>query len=183
MTLAQYREGFSDYHQGRLSALHILSSPVLPKYEVDIKEEDRQKLQDLITSASKKQQAPVVFFGQSDTDKGNLLSRLSRQLQLAVCWIDCQRLVSKYIGETEKNLARIVADAQSSQWILFFDEADALFGKRTEVKDSHNKFAGTELKLILDRLLDYKGLSIFSLHQQSILDKVKNRLSCIIHCR
>lgn len=183
MALADYRIGFSDYHPGRLSALHILSSPVLPKYEVDIKEEDRQKLQDLITTASKKQQASVIFYSQSAPDKGNLLSRLSRQLQLPVCWVDCQSLISKYIGETEKNLARIVADAQSNQWILFFDEADALFGKRTEVKDSHDKFANTELKLLLDRLLDYKGLSIFSLHQQTILDKVKNRLSCIIHCR
>jgi SpoVK/Ycf46/Vps4 family AAA+-type ATPase len=183
MTIAQYRVGFSDYQQGRLSALHMLSSPVLPKYEVDISLEDRQKLLDLVTLTSKKQQACAIFFGRSDADKANLLSRLSRQLQLSVCWIDCQHLISQYIGETEKNLARIVADAESSQWILLFDEADALFGKRAEPKDSHDNYADPQLKRLLDRILSYNGLSIFSLHRQASLDRVKSRFSCVIHCR
>lgn len=181
MTLAQYRVGFSDYHQGRLSALHILSSPVLPKYEVDITEEDRQKLQDLISRTSKKQMACAVFFGQSDADKANTLSRLSRQLKLGVWWIDCQPLISQYIGETEKNLARILADAESTHAILFFAEADALFSKNTELQDSHDKYADPHLKHLLDRLLNYNGLSIFSLREKSTLERIKNRLSSVIH--
>ena len=182
MALADYRTGFSDYQQGRLAALHILSAPVVAKYDVDISLEDRQKLEDLLTKTSKQQFASAVLFGRSDTDKANILSRLSRQLQLCVCWVDCQYLLSHYIGETEKHLARLVADAQTNQWILFFAEADALFARQSEPKDSHENHTDPHLKQVLDRILGYNGLSIFSLQQQPTLDRVRSRLSCVIHC-
>ena len=69
------------------------------------------------------------------------------------------QLVSKYIGETEKNLERILGNTQRGNAVLFFDEADALFGKRTDVKDAHDRFANTEISLLLTRLESYEGLA------------------------
>jgi len=76
--------------------------------------------------------------------------------------IDLRAVVSKYVGETEKNLSRIFAEAGSSQAILFFDEADALFGKRTDVQDSHDRYANAELDDLLRRLESFPGLVLFA---------------------
>ena len=72
--------------------------------------------------------------------------------------IDLSQVTSKYIGETEKNLERIFNKAESKNWILFFDEADALFGKRTEIKDSHDRYANQEVSYLLSRLENYQGV-------------------------
>lgn len=74
--------------------------------------------------------------------------------------IDLSRLISKYIGETEKNLETIFKTAEEKDWILFFDEADALFGKRTEVKDAHDKYANQEVSYLLQRIESYTGVLI-----------------------
>ena len=76
--------------------------------------------------------------------------------------IDLSAVVSKYIGETEKNLDRLFDSADSKQWILFFDEADALFGKRSEVKDSHDRYANIEIAYLLQKLESFHGLAIFA---------------------
>jgi SpoVK/Ycf46/Vps4 family AAA+-type ATPase len=76
--------------------------------------------------------------------------------------VDLSAVVSKYIGETEKNLSRIFVEAESSQAILFFDEADALFGKRSDVKDSHDRYANTEVAYLLQRLESFPGLVLFA---------------------
>ena len=76
--------------------------------------------------------------------------------------IDLSTVVSKYIGETEKNLSRIFDQAQSKGWILFFDEADALFGKRTKVEDAHDKYANQEVSYLLQRIEDFDGIIILA---------------------
>ena len=81
------------------------------------------------------------------------------------------QVVSKYIGETEKNLERILSDAQRSNAVLFFDEADALSGKRTNVKDAHGRFANTEISLLLTRLESYEGLAILATNSRHNLDQ------------
>jgi len=79
--------------------------------------------------------------------------------------------VSKYIGETEKNLYRLMGTAEQSKGILFFDEADALFGKRTEVKDSHDRYTNIEIYYALQRVEDDMGLEILSTNRRSLLDQ------------
>ena len=79
--------------------------------------------------------------------------------------------VSKYIGETEKNLKRLFDAAEQGGAILFFDEADALFGKRTEVKDSHDRYANIEVNYLLQRMEDYRGLAILATNRKSVLDR------------
>ena len=85
--------------------------------------------------------------------------------------VDLSQLVSKYIGETEKNLAVIFKEAERKNWILFFDEADALFGKRTDVKDSHDRYANREINVILDRLQKFPGIVIVASSSKQSIDK------------
>ena len=80
-------------------------------------------------------------------------------------------VVSKYIGETEKNLANLFAKAEGQDWILFFDEADALFGKRTGVKDAHDRYANQEVAYLLQRIEDYPGLVVLSTNLKANLDE------------
>jgi SpoVK/Ycf46/Vps4 family AAA+-type ATPase len=80
-------------------------------------------------------------------------------------------VVSKYIGETEKNLRKVFDAAEQSGAILFFDEADALFGKRSEVKDSHDRYANIEINYLLQRMEDYRGLAILATNMKSLLDQ------------
>jgi SpoVK/Ycf46/Vps4 family AAA+-type ATPase len=96
---------------------------------------------------------------------------LANDLQLDLFRIDLAGVVSKYIGETEKNLRNVFDAAEESGAILFFDEADALFGKRTEVRDSHDRYANIEVNYLLQRMEDYCGLAILCTNRRSALDR------------
>src|SRR5699024_10733916 len=89
--------------------------------------------------------------------------------------IDLSLTVSKYIGETEKNLARIFDWASDKQWILFFDEADALFGKRTEISSAHDRYANQEVSYLLQRMEDYPGMVILATNLKSNIDEAFTR--------
>jgi SpoVK/Ycf46/Vps4 family AAA+-type ATPase len=91
----------------------------------------------------------VLFFGPSGTGKTMAAEVIANELQLDLYKIDLSQVVSKYIGETEKNLDRIFTSAEGANAILFFDEADALFGKRSEVKDSHDRYANIEIGYVV----------------------------------
>ncbi len=95
---------------------------------------------------------------------------LANELGLDLYRIDLASVVSKYIGETEKNLRRVFDAAESSGAILLFDEADALFGKRSEVKDSHDRYANIEVSYLLQRMEAYRGLAILTTNLKSALD-------------
>ena len=96
--------------------------------------------------------------------------------------IDLSSVVSKYIGETEKNLRRVFEAAEDSGAILVFDEADALFGKRSDVKDSHDRYANIETSYLLQRMEAYRGLAILTTNMKSALDPAfKRRLRFIVH--
>lgn len=113
----------------------------------------------------------VLFSGSSGVGKTMSAEVLANHLSLDLYRIDLAGIVSKYIGETEKNLRRIFDTAEQSGAILFFDEADALFGKRTEVKDSHDRYANIEVNYLLQRMEDYRGLAILATNKKSALDK------------
>jgi hypothetical protein len=112
----------------------------------------------------------ALFAGPSGTGKTLAAEVLAGQLDLDLYRIDLSGVVSKYIGETEKNLRRVFDAAEQSGAILFFDEADALFGKRSEVKDSHDRYANIEVSYLLQRMEDYRGLAILATNLKSHLD-------------
>ena len=112
----------------------------------------------------------ALFAGPSGTGKTFAAEVLSKRLDLDLYRIDLSQVVSKYIGETEKNLSRIFTAAEHGGAILLFDEADALFGKRSEVKDSHDRYANVEVSYLLQQMEAYRGLAILTTNQKSALD-------------
>src|SRR4029077_8125382 len=112
----------------------------------------------------------VMFVGASGTGKTMAAEVIASELGLDLFRIDLSQVVNKYIGETEKNLRRIFDAADESGAILLFDEADALFGKRSEVKDSHDRYANIEVSYLLQRMEAYRGLAILTTNMKSALD-------------
>jgi hypothetical protein len=113
----------------------------------------------------------ALFAGESGTGKTMAAEVIANELKLDLFRIDISAVVSKYIGETEKNLRKLFDAAEDSGAILFFDEADALFGKRSEVKDSHDRYANIEINYLLQRMESYRGLAILATNMKSALDK------------
>ena len=112
----------------------------------------------------------ALFAGESGTGKTLAAEVLARTLQLDLFRIDLSAVVSKYIGETEKNLRRVFDAAEDSGAMLLFDEADALFGKRSEVKDSHDRYANIEVSYLLQRMESYRGLAVLTTNHRAALD-------------
>jgi ATPase family associated with various cellular activities (AAA) len=112
----------------------------------------------------------ALFAGASGTGKTMAAEVLARELRLDLYRIDLSQVVSKYIGETEKNLRRVFDAAEAGGAVLLFDEADALFGKRSEVKDSHDRYANIEISYLLQRMESYRGLAILTTNMKSVLD-------------
>jgi len=113
----------------------------------------------------------ALFVGESGTGKTLAAEVLANELGLDLYRIDLATVVSKYIGETEKNLRRVFDAAEDSGAILLFDEADALFGKRSEVKDSHDRYANVEVSYLLQRMEAYRGLAILTTNMKATLDR------------
>ena len=113
----------------------------------------------------------ALFYGPPGTGKTFTAGILGNELKKPVYKIDISMVVSKYIGETEKNLELLFARAEDKGWILFFDEADALFGKRTDVRDAHDKYANQEVSYLLQRIEDYDGLIILATNKKNNIDE------------
>ena len=113
----------------------------------------------------------LLFAGPSGTGKTMAAEILARELGLDLYKIDLSTIVSKYIGETEKNLSRIFSEAATSNAILFFDEADALFGKRSEVRDAHDRYANIEINYLLQRMEEYEGVVILATNLRKNMDE------------
>jgi hypothetical protein len=112
----------------------------------------------------------ALFYGPPGTGKTLTAGILGNEMGKDVYKIDLSMVVSKYIGETEKNLEMLFARAEDKGWILFFDEADAIFGKRTSVRDAHDKYANQEVSYLLQRIEDYNGLIILATNMKSNID-------------
>jgi AAA+ superfamily predicted ATPase len=112
----------------------------------------------------------ALFFGPSGTGKTMAAMGIARELDIQILRLDLSRVVSKYIGETEKNLDRVFTDAQASGAAILIDEADALLGKRSEVKDAHDRYANIEVAYLLQRLEAYEGLAILTTNMRKNLD-------------
>jgi len=123
----------------------------------------------------------ILFTGSPGTGKTMAAQVMANELDLELYRINLSAVVSKYVGETEKNLNMIFEEASKSLCILFFDEADALFGKRTEVKDSQDKYQNMEAAFLLQKMEDYDGISILATNYQQNLDEAfKRRIQYVV---
>lgn len=124
----------------------------------------------------------ALFDGPSGTGKTLTAALMGKEVGADVYSLDLSSVVSKYIGETEKNLSALFDRGEEADWILFFDEADALFGKRTSVKDSHDRYANQETSYLLERIEDYSGLVILATNLRDRLDDaVRKRVQSVVH--
>lgn len=129
-----------------------------------------------------KQGYRALFHGPPGTGKTLTAALLGKQTGRDVYRIDLSMVISKFIGETEKNLSNLFAKAENKDWILFFDEADALFGKRTNVRDAHDKYANQETAYLLQRIENYNGLVILASNFKSNIDEAfVRRFQSIVH--
>jgi SpoVK/Ycf46/Vps4 family AAA+-type ATPase len=113
----------------------------------------------------------ALFAGPSGTGKTMAAEAIAAELDLPLYRIDLSQVVNKYIGETEKNLRRLFDAAGSADVILFFDEVDALFGRRAEVKDAHDRYVNLEISCLLQRMEEFKGLAILATNRKKDLDE------------
>jgi len=124
----------------------------------------------------------ALFYGPPGTGKTLTATLLGKYTGKNVFRIDLSRVVSKYIGETEKNLANLFDKAEHKNWILFFDEADAFFGKRTDIRDAHDKYANQEVAYLLQRIESHNGLVILATNKRDNIDEAfARRFQAIIH--
>jgi hypothetical protein len=124
----------------------------------------------------------ALFYGPPGTGKTFTATLLGKEFNKDVYRIDLSQVVSKYIGETEKNLEKIFQKAEDKNWILFFDEADALFGKRTSVSSAHDRYANQETSYLLQRIEDFNGLVILASNNKTNIDSAfLRRFNAIIH--
>ncbi|OUL36294.1 ATP-binding protein [Nostoc sp. 106C] len=171
----------------RLEELAQRIEPAATWEELVLPEAQRQVLRDIAVHVRQRSQVydtwcfrtkgnrglgiSALFAGSSGTGKTMAAEVLARELRLDLYRIDLSSVVSKYIGDTEKNLRRVFDAAESSGVILLFDEADALFGKRSEVKDSHDRHANIEVSYLLQRMEAYRGLAILTTNLKDALDQ------------
>ena len=171
-------------------ALDQLAQPITPKVgwdEIQLPERERRQLAEIAAQVrnrtevyedwgfreklSRGEGISVLFAGDSGTGKTMAAEVLAGELGLLLYRIDLSGVVSKFIGETEKNLRKLFDAAEDGGAILLFDEADALFGKRSEVKDSHDRYANIEINYLLQRMESYRGLAILTTNMKSSLDQ------------
>jgi hypothetical protein len=156
-----------------------------PLREIAVHVRQRTKVYDTWGFASKGARGlgiSALFAGVSGTGKTMAAEVLANDLRLDLYRIDLSAVVSKYIGETEKNLRRVFDAAEEGGAILLFDEADALFGKRSEVKDSHDRYANIEVSYLLQRMEAYRGLAILTTNLKNALDTAfMRRIRFIVH--
>jgi hypothetical protein len=199
---AAIQRGDLIHRQDLVTAARVHSSPNLaglarkiePRYEWDdivLPDDQRVMLRELIQTVQGRglvmeewgvgrklktsSGVTVLFAGPPGTGKTMSAEVIAGELGLDLYKIDLSMVVSKFIGETEKNLGKIFDEAQSSSAILFFDEADAIFGKRSEVKDSHDRYANMEVSYLLQRMEQYDGVTILATNLRANMDEAFTR--------
>lgn len=154
--------------------------------DLKIKKASRSKFKKLNTKLHDAgyDKALMLFYGASGTGKTLAAQILAKNLKREIHYLNLSQFVSKYIGETEKNLNLLFKKVENKNWILFFDEADSLFGKRSEVKDAHDRYANQEVSYLLQRIESHPGIVILSANKKRIKSKAfKKRFDSVIKFR
>jgi SpoVK/Ycf46/Vps4 family AAA+-type ATPase len=148
----------------------IMKDGDLPEKQRRVLHEIAVHVQQVAGGPSHRRGTVVLFYGSHSTGQTLAAQTLAGELGLDLYRVDLSEVVSKYIGETEKNLQRVFEAAEEAGAILLFDEADALFGKRTKVKDSHDRYANVEINYLLQKLESYGGLTILTTNTKESID-------------
>ncbi|WP_284190064.1 ATP-binding protein, partial [Zoogloea oryzae] len=181
----------------RALRLATRSTPTVPWHRVVLPPQTRDRLEDLIrrvrrrvgvqlrwqmTRGERGRSVIGLLYGESGTGKTLAAEAIATRLHLPMLSVDLSLVVSKYIGETEKNLSELFAAAEGYAALLFFDEADALFGRRTNVQDAHDRYANIEVNYLLQRLESFEGCAILATNlMQGVDDAFLRRFDQVVH--
>lgn len=182
-----HRPGWTDFNQSdpgiTLVQLFAWLAEEL-QYRLDHVPERTRVVLERISARLRKRRRPIraLIIGKDKTTRSASIRFVARKFGLRFFRVDLSAVAGKYIGETEKNISRLLASAEASGAILFFDEADALFGRRTKVRNAHDRYANQEVSYLLKRLEDYKGLVILATNSKAKMDEdFLRRLRCVLH--
>ena len=151
-----------------------------PAGEAQLAPEKLEQIKAIASEFQMKAGQVALIVGASSSQETMTGSLLGKYTNRDVYRVDLSAVVSKYIGETEKNLSQVFESGEKLDAVLFFDEADALFGKRTEVSDAENRFANQEVGYLLERIENYPGLSILATNLRSDLEDAVLRMTWVI---
>lgn len=168
-----------------LDQLTDLAQKIKPRANPRLAESQKLILKDICSqardTAGKSCDTLVLFTGVDSAEKATGAEVVAKDLKRDLYRIDLSRVVSKYIGETEKNLDRIFKAGDSAAAILFLDEAEALFGKRSEVKDAHDRYANLQIGYLLQQLESFKGVVVLSANRkENIPDAFRRRIRYVV---
>jgi len=159
-----------------------LLQPLTPRPADKVPPEQRAALYEVVAQSRETPKGGAVLFGGGAGPAGMLAAEvIASELGLEAYRIDLGGIVSKYIGETEKNIDRVFLAAERARAVLFFDEADALFGKRTDVKDAHDRYANLEVGYLLQRIEAYDGVAVLAINQRVNVDPaIRRRIRYVV---
>jgi SpoVK/Ycf46/Vps4 family AAA+-type ATPase len=183
VSIKEYRKVFLDYQQGHIVPLGLFSHPNDQKREAVLSDEDKVSLQDAVSKAAKGELVTVLLYGHSDSNKALILNQLAHLSDSLVYVLDLAQLSTDHIGETEKNLARIIAEVQSSEAILFFDEADALFVRPSALQDASDSYANQQVSYLLKLCSQHPKLYVLATDHPAIYDLLQKRVSYVIRAK
>lgn len=177
MPLSDYQKYFAEKHQGPLHSVTVLSHPIQPRHDVKISDDNQDVIRDAVIKAEKYQNSLLVFHGKLSSKKARQINKIAYKIQQPLCIVSCSSFASYYMEETEKKLSLLLATAQTKNWILYLDEADALFNKMMSAIDSDNE---QNFSYLLDRLSQYSGMVVLSINEEVYLEKIKYRVQKVI---
>lgn len=172
--------GLSTHSQDSLSVLAQKTEPQAFREPLVLTESQTLELNALVERSRAEGGATIVLFNGSGSGKVETAASAAKHLQRDLYRVNLGKVVSKYIGETEKNLDRLLRAAERVSGVLFFDEADPLFGKRSEVKDSHDRYANIEVSYLLQRLETYRGLAILATNNEDRFAPERRRIHVVL---
>jgi len=183
MSIKQYRKVFLDYQQGHVVALGLFSHPNDQKREAVLSDEDKVNLQDAVSKAAKGELVTVLLGGFNSSNKALILNKLAYLSHSLLYILDVAQLSTNYVGETEKNLARIIAEVQNSDAILFFDEADALFGRSNALQEIDDSYANQQVSYLLKLCSQHAKLYVLATDNPATYDLLQKRVSYAIRAK
>lgn len=195
MSVVDYRKCFSGMRGGAFRGVNILSSPVKPRIDIGVSEDNLFNINEIIDKIDKFNHSSLALLGHRDATKARLINYIAYESKRSVCFVRCDEFINHYIGETEKNISALFARAESEAWIFYLHRADVLFGNNldedtdanTPVSHSANERAITENNefsaepnYLLGRFAKYPCAVLLSLGSEAVLQQVKHRVDHVI---
>jgi SpoVK/Ycf46/Vps4 family AAA+-type ATPase len=172
MSYSDYSKYFVEHHNGPFHGVAFFTRPTKPLRDANLSDAKQQDLKDIMMASERGQNKILTLHNKSNVQRALLLNSAAYHLARPVCYVSCPSFVEHYIGETEKNVSSLLARGETKKWILFFDEADALFGVYSTEEKGNKEILDLRLAYLIKTLSSYPGLVVLSLYTRSCLKRL-----------